>query len=602
MLVNRIGAVAVVLAATVGAGCLGHSSSECHRSFVQRVLSLRLEDPPSPELSVDRIAGGEICPQFGVAALVRRPSGERDEEVICSAALIHPRAVLTAAHCVNRVPVRDLELVFASDVHSGRAEARVGIGRLLASSEQSSWCETGHPDLAILVLERAVGSETYPISSVEFASEQSLLYVGFGVDGFGRAGLRHCAWMTGRPLDGVIVNRSGTENTCPGDSGGAVLDCTGIGGCVLRGIVSRGDAACVDWGSSVDVGRFRHWIYGALFEGGLLEVPGTSPAQVLLVGSGTVANHLVCTGAPSVVRPGASDAASRTDSRAYLMPTGTRSGLSVLREAPMEGWAAESSSGPRVMALGVTSGEGSIADQIVGPDSGHYFYVVLAQRELEITIAERSVEGLAALYDSLPLHDRPDGAACVTPQTLLSLFSHDDLWLYLPGVDSGTRGQFESLFRAIDPAFDWPEFDGRVVHSDLHYQEFGLRGRSVALGGEFVRELVDGRTACDIERPNQTIPVCDGTSLSSITREYYLAGRVESGCHSIGDPCRINQSDCDFLTRLLPELATAEADDRERGRLRNVSAALVRAGCTFERLEDDGASSATNLDSIGGGV
>ena len=164
----------------------------------------------------------------------------------CSATVVSPRALLTAAHCVPD-PTAALEVDFGADV-----SAPVQVMRIAAVAR--------HPtlDLAIVTLPQATSTTPLPIVSAVPANlvGQSVRVIGFGADDQGNVGVRRAGTSLVSSLEALeFVTMPGPALTCSGDSGGPVL----LSGSIV-GVTVSGDAACRATGTNVRADADTAWL------------------------------------------------------------------------------------------------------------------------------------------------------------------------------------------------------------------------------------------------------------------------------------------------------------------------------------------------------
>jgi Trypsin len=166
-----------------------------------------------------------------VAALLLRVSAcDAPPAVFCSATLVAPRALATAAHCLDVAPLGAMVAFFGADARApGETHAVVGAAR--------------HPDLdlAVLALDGDAAAAPIAVDSGPAPSPgESVRLSGFGADESGQVGLKRQGTAQ---IDSVSPSAlrvvPSPALSCGGDSGGPLLH-----GERLAGVASFGDAAC----------------------------------------------------------------------------------------------------------------------------------------------------------------------------------------------------------------------------------------------------------------------------------------------------------------------------------------------------------------------
>ena len=202
------------------------------------------------------IVGGSPAPdEDAVVGLSRHAvSCEPQVAIDCSATLIAPRVVITAAHCLGFDPPNVYDVFF-----EGTTIPVVG-GHAHPDYDPNTFAH----DIAVLLLasDAPVAPMAMRIESLPDLTEVTI--AGYGITdtaapmtGVRFAGTAHVT-MVG---NNVIDLEPGPAIACAGDSGGPV-----ISNGELIGVISHGDAVCMQTGHAWRVDRERDFIFGVIAE------------------------------------------------------------------------------------------------------------------------------------------------------------------------------------------------------------------------------------------------------------------------------------------------------------------------------------------------
>ncbi|WP_437819890.1 S1 family peptidase [Sorangium sp. So ce1078] len=208
------------------------------------------------------IIGGTIDEGDPAVAMLRISRG--DFSSICTASVIAPKVLLTAAHCVTR-----------GKSDGGTVTAFFGTD---AGSEEGTWVnvvethydpeydpankQAGH-DVAVAILEEPVAIQPLPYNRAPMTEDrvgEPVRLIGFGDDheiwGFGGV-KQHVSTIVNTVTPTLLGLGDRDHHTCVGDSGGpALMDVNGVP--TIVGVTSFGSvqapSICTDgWDSRVDI-------------------------------------------------------------------------------------------------------------------------------------------------------------------------------------------------------------------------------------------------------------------------------------------------------------------------------------------------------------
>lgn len=193
-----------------------------------------------------------------------------EEDFLCSAVLVGPRTLVTAAHCLAgwEALVTEIDAVFAPDPASAAPELRVPlVAALLHDPVDGSF----QADLARLTLAADAPSVPGPWNVEPLLDDHlgvELDLVGFGDTAAGDEGAnlrRHATVALGDWNEAMVFWSDDAAGACHGDSGGAVFADLGRGA-LLVAVMTGGDPNCLGEGEGARTDTFDAFLSGS--EGG----------------------------------------------------------------------------------------------------------------------------------------------------------------------------------------------------------------------------------------------------------------------------------------------------------------------------------------------
>lgn len=193
--------------------------------------------------------GGVPSERAEVMALRLRAACGEPPMFVCSAVLVSPRALVTAAHCVSDTPAGLFEIVRDSDALDPDA-IPIGVASIRFAPDGI--------DLAVVATTTRLAAPFAPMGVVVPADPTGAIVtiLGYGSDGADMVGIRRAGTATISAFDGATLTLApGPAITCGGDSGGPVFLDEG-----LVAITSYGDPPCATSTTALRIDASRSFV------------------------------------------------------------------------------------------------------------------------------------------------------------------------------------------------------------------------------------------------------------------------------------------------------------------------------------------------------
>jgi V8-like Glu-specific endopeptidase len=238
--------------------------------------ALETEEPPAAPAKddvVEKIVGGRAEAGFPAVGALLTPGGS-----VCTATVIAPRWILSAAHCFDD---GDFGYTFSTGPDMDRPQRRVGLSAIWRHPQWNSRALVH--DIALAQLSGDPGVAPMGLAD-DVRVGDTLLFVGYGLtDGRGwELGQKRSVEMPVTRLDATTFTYAVRgRNTCGGDSGGPAFRWVG-GQMRVAGVTSYGDQNCQQYGVDTRVDAYLGWIeqvVGPLQPAAPAEPPAEPPAD-----------------------------------------------------------------------------------------------------------------------------------------------------------------------------------------------------------------------------------------------------------------------------------------------------------------------------------
>jgi secreted trypsin-like serine protease len=217
------------------------------------------------------IIGGATTSSYPAVMALFAGDLQTGRGALCTASLIAPRILLTAAHCISSEEVgTDAQFVVLAggDVRKSPS-APLAVTSVMHDRAFSARDLEGGHDIGAVLLAEPLNVRPLPVNRVAPTglAGHSVRIVGYGVnDGSAQtgAGIKRAATTTIREIESkLLFLGDATHDTCQGDSGGPALG-TIDGKETIVGVTSFGDVGCARGGYDTRVDLYGSFIDRAL--------------------------------------------------------------------------------------------------------------------------------------------------------------------------------------------------------------------------------------------------------------------------------------------------------------------------------------------------
>jgi V8-like Glu-specific endopeptidase len=199
-----------------------------------------------------------------------------NDSLHCTATLVGPKTLLTAAHCLQgfKNQVADMTFILGSDIKAPVFTCKIEDFVYHDSFDPNPGTTGYNNDIGLVYLAKEPSTKPVPLHRGAPSWESiktpptNLTFVGFGLDMiddtmFGKGTKRQASWPINKVLDHTIVFNAMGMSTCEGDSGGPAFLMINKQP-VLVAVTSGGNSRCNGDGFSTRVDSFLAWLDGKI--------------------------------------------------------------------------------------------------------------------------------------------------------------------------------------------------------------------------------------------------------------------------------------------------------------------------------------------------